>query len=133
MNSRLAALDVHIDGIVKPPTLEQRLIAYVDGRDEHGKKNFQETLTLIQKSLEQSQQIAKLELELKISETKSIAVANGVAAAATEETRKADHAANESRQKIIDKKLDWLTLRVAIGMGLVMAAQAYIAYAIHAK
>jgi hypothetical protein len=141
IDKRLAALDVHIDGIVKPPTLEQRLIAYIDGRDSHNKNNFLETLGMVKSSLEQSQHIAKLELELKISESKQVALQALAQTEATEKTRATDHAdniklqegygklqegyesANALRHEKTEKKVDWMMNRIWFALGAIALAQ----------
>lgn len=130
---RFAALDVHVKGIVGPPSLEERLRLYVDGRDEHGKKNAQESVQLVQKVLEQSIIISELKLHAEILEAKSASQANGILIAETEKTRSRDHIENANRHEIAEKKQDRTSRIVNIGIGLVLAAQAYLAYAIHTK
>lgn len=130
---RFAALDVHVKGIVGPPSLEERLRLYVDGRDEHGKKNAQESVQLVQKVLEQSIIISELKLQKEILEAKAASQANGIVIAETEKTRSRDHTENAARHEASEKKQEKTSRVVNIGIGLVLAAQAYIAYAIHAK
>lgn len=130
---RFAALDVHVKGIVGPPSLEERLRLYVDGRDEHGKKNAQESVRLVQQVLEQSITISELKLHAEILESKAASQANGIKLDETEKTRSRDHLENLNRHEASEKKQEKTSRVVNIGIGLVLAAQAYIAYAIHVK
>lgn len=132
-NARLAALDVHIKGIVGPPSLEDRLILRMDGRDDHIRRNQEEALRQSQTIMAQDLKISKLELEKQIIETRNIAISNNAQLAEVEETRKRDHAANGKKQEATDKKVDKLSKIQNAAYVVLVAAQAYIVYVVQGK
>jgi hypothetical protein len=107
--------DVHMKNIIGPPSLEDRLRAYVESKKEHERANGQQALIQVQTILQLEQQNAKLQLEAQIK-------AVDVRSENTETERKANHESN-------GKRLSKLERNMYIAMGAVAALQFVLKFA----
>ena len=90
--------DVHMENIIGPPSLEDRMRDYVNAKVEHKENNNQQALLQVQTILQLEQKNAKLELEAKINATE-------LASANTEKARIENHKENNSRLTKLERNM----------------------------
>lgn len=90
--------DVHMKDIIGPPSLEDRMRNYINGKIEHKENNNQQQLLQVQTILQLEQKNAKLELEAKINAVE-------LASANTEKERKENHEQNGSRLSKLERNM----------------------------
>lgn len=90
--------DVHMENIIGPPSLEDRMRDYVNSRVEHKGNNTQQTLLQVQTILQLEQKNSKLELEAKINAVE-------LASANTENQRAKNHEENSGRLTKLERNM----------------------------
>lgn len=116
-----ARQQVHIDQWIGPPSIEDRMRAYVDERDSHKEASFSSALMNAQKVLELKSENSELRLHAEIRETHQ-AVAQG------EATRKVQHSENAKRYQDHETRMRKLEIRVFTGMGALAALELYLRF-----
>lgn len=125
-----AALEANIKSIVGPPSLEERLRNYIDGRDEHGKRNAQDALVNLQKILEQDSQIRQLQTENRILQQSAEIAKLQATTEQTERLRLENHIANQAETAKLSRRLGKVERNVLIGQAGLTAILGYIAWVV---
>ena len=92
------ANNVHISAIVGPPSLEDKLRAYVDAKTEHKSNNSAQQLVQVQTILQLEQQNSELRLQ---SQIKTVDERSKI----TEKDREKNHVENTARFQKIERIL----------------------------
>lgn len=111
----------HMNNLIGPPSLEEKLKKYADSRDVHKHNNLAQIICDTKTILMQDAKIMKLELESKIQSSFNAANEALATAVKTEKYREENHHEN-------NKRLSKLERTAAISLGALGALQLLMKY-----